>query len=287
MFGGVDAGLNAAAGSADNTIYGYHSGRLMTTAQGVIAFGDRSLRDNIADRNHAFGHYAAHQVTTALEITAIGDTTLGAYTTGGTGSTALGFLAGYEMTAGNYNTWLGGRAGYVSYGQTNNVSYCIGLGYGAVTTANNQFVAGSNGSHISDFAIGYGPENTSGFMGTTVMRPTHVAAGIEDQANAYHLVLAGGKGTGTGVGSNVYIQTAGAGSAGSAQNSYTTRMTFTGSGNIGMFTDANFGAGVGVMSMANATTNPSANPTNAIVLYVDAADGLLKYRDELGNIITC
>lgn len=50
-------------------------------------------------------------------------------------------------------------------------------------------------------------------------------------------------------------------------------------------TDPGRGGGDEVLSISNATTNPSTNPTNGIVLYVDAADGYVKYRKADGAVI--
>lgn len=52
------------------------------------------------------------------------------------------------------------------------------------------------------------------------------------------------------------------------------------------FLSEQYGSGEGVFSIGNAITNPSTNPTNAIVNYVDAADGVWKYRDENGNVVS-
>lgn len=55
-------------------------------------------------------------------------------------------------------------------------------------------------------------------------------------------------------------------------------------GNIAMGPIFNqFGSGVGVVAIANATTVPTTNPTGAIVLYVEG--GVLKYRNPSGTIL--
>lgn len=46
------------------------------------------------------------------------------------------------------------------------------------------------------------------------------------------------------------------------------------------------GSGNGVIGIDNATTNPSTNPTNGIIAYVDAGDGYFKYRKADGTTIT-
>ncbi len=47
-----------------------------------------------------------------------------------------------------------------------------------------------------------------------------------------------------------------------------------------------FGGGDGVIGIANATTNPSSNPANGVVLYVSAASGDTKFRGNGGQICT-
>ena len=55
-------------------------------------------------------------------------------------------------------------------------------------------------------------------------------------------------------------------------------------GNIGIGTESEFGNGVLVIAIANATTVPSANPTGGGVLYVEG--GALKYRGSSGTVTT-
>jgi hypothetical protein len=55
-------------------------------------------------------------------------------------------------------------------------------------------------------------------------------------------------------------------------------------GNIGFRTTSQFGAGKGVIAIANATVAPSANPSGGGILYVE--DGALKYRGSRGTVTT-
>ena len=55
-------------------------------------------------------------------------------------------------------------------------------------------------------------------------------------------------------------------------------------GNIGSRTRSQFGAGQGVIAIANATVAPSVNPASGGILYVE--DGALKYRGANGTITT-
>ena len=53
-------------------------------------------------------------------------------------------------------------------------------------------------------------------------------------------------------------------------------------GNIGFRTTSQFGAGRGVIAIANAAVAPSVNPANGGILYVE--DGALKYRGSNGTV---
>jgi hypothetical protein len=64
----------------------------------------------------------------------------------------------------------------------------------------------------------------------------------------------------------------------------TERMRITSTGNFGFRTTDQFGSGVGVIGVANATTVPTTNPTGGGVLYVEG--GALKYRGSSGTVTT-
>ena len=55
-------------------------------------------------------------------------------------------------------------------------------------------------------------------------------------------------------------------------------------GNIGFRTGSQFGAGKGVVAIANALVVPSVNPNGGGVLFVD--NGALKYRGSAGTVTT-
>jgi hypothetical protein len=68
------------------------------------------------------------------------------------------------------------------------------------------------------------------------------------------------------------------------QANTTERMRITSAGNVGIGTADQFGGGVKVVGLANATTAPASNPTGGGVLYVEA--GALKYRGSSGTVTT-
>lgn len=55
-------------------------------------------------------------------------------------------------------------------------------------------------------------------------------------------------------------------------------------GNIGFGTTSQFGAGQGVIAIANASVAPSVDPAGGGILYVD--DGALVYRGSKGTVTT-
>jgi hypothetical protein len=76
----------------------------------------------------------------------------------------------------------------------------------------------------------------------------------------------------------------GAGAIRFATGGNVVRATITSTGNIGLGTPDQFGGGVKVVGIANATTVPASNPTGGGVLYVES--GALKYRGSSGTVTT-
>jgi hypothetical protein len=70
----------------------------------------------------------------------------------------------------------------------------------------------------------------------------------------------------------------------SFETNNTERMRITSGGNVGIGTTDQFGSGVKVIGIANATTIPSSNPSGGGVLYVE--NGALKYRGSSGTVTT-
>lgn len=72
-------------------------------------------------------------------------------------------------------------------------------------------------------------------------------------------------------------------------DSYANRFCIDNLGNIGFGTPDQFGGGAKVLSIANAGTNPSSNPTDAAIIYSADAAGAgsasIHFRNELGHVI--
>ncbi len=68
----------------------------------------------------------------------------------------------------------------------------------------------------------------------------------------------------------------------SAASTLKTDGSFLLSGNLGINTTSQFGSGVGVIGITNATTDPTTNPTGGGVLY--ASSGALKWRGSSGTV---
>lgn len=64
-----------------------------------------------------------------------------------------------------------------------------------------------------------------------------------------------------------------------------TKLILYENGNLGLMS-TQFGGGAGVIGIANATSVPSSNPSGGVVVYVDPADGKLKYRSASGETRT-
>lgn len=235
-FIGALAGQTAIVGSERSVAVGYaalqnHGANAASTAVGYL-----SLNASTNTRNTAVGVNSALALSSGNAVTAIGDGALAQMTTEGE-ATALGFLAGFGVTAGLGCVFLGSRAGYAG-DQVAGVQFSIALGYGATTTINNQLVIGNQGagSQITDFAIGWGAHVTTGFQAnvTTTIRPTNIATGVSNQANGYHICIAGGMSTGTGAGSDILFKVSSAGGAGSAQNALAEVMRISNTQTVGI-----------------------------------------------------
>jgi len=230
IYGGYLAGLTANATMTFNTVLGFNALAAVASV-GNTAIGAYAAQLYTGDSITAIGYNAVGANISGIGITAIGKDSLANST--GSESTAVGYASGTGITAGGYNTFIGSRSGATGTLQTNQ-SYSIAIGYYSYTTAWNQCVIGNQQgfAHISEFVLGYGPDQPAFTIGDTMIRPTNVSAGVTDIANDYNIIYAGGRGTGTGKGSDIIFKVAPAGLTGSVQNPYVEILRFKNTGII-------------------------------------------------------
>lgn len=172
-----------------------------------------------------------------------------AASSGGTGSTSLGYAAtatgvatfalGYQASAtGTYSISIGANTN-----ATHTKSIVVGR-YAASIAANALTIGGNNGYDINTVLIGNNDTNAT--PSALTIRMTN---GSGTNVSASNMTIQAGRGTGTGTGGHIIFQTAAAGASGSSLNSLTTQLEITDDGNI---------------IMANLPTSASGLPTGAL-----------------------
>lgn len=141
----------------------------------------------------------------------------------------------------------------------------IMLGYGAKAHAPGQFVVGSITARITEVFVGGGVDDTAPAAVTTSTSGGS-GANVAGAANR----ITGGKGTGSAAGGSTIIAGAPAGSAGSSANALVDWFTFSAEGFLN----------IKAVAVGNVPTPSSAS----INLFLDAADGILKYRTAAGTV---
>jgi hypothetical protein len=105
-------------------------------------------------------------------------------------------------------------------------------GRDGASTANQQFVVGSDTARITTAYIGRGVSSAIPSPAVTI----NATGGNGTDIAATDLVLAGGRATGNAAGGDVLFQTSDAGSSGSTLQSLTTKMAITAAGDVGIGT---------------------------------------------------
>lgn len=220
--------INLASSGANNLNLGSGSGALLTSSAKTVSIGDFALGAGTTGvvGNVAVGYSALNQ-TNATSCTAVGYQSL-LFSTG-VANTAFGYSAGDSITGGANDVIIGkdSDAAAAASGSTvvgtnafaSNDSSIV-LGYTAQSTAASQFIAGGDLAPITSVYIGKGVTNatpTAVSINSTGGSGTNIAGAA--------LTIAGGIGTGTGVGGAINLQTALAGTTGSALNTLTTRFS--------------------------------------------------------------
>jgi hypothetical protein len=214
----------------------------------------------------------------------------------------IGYNVATALTNGNRNVIIGSQAGAgVTGGVSHDDIVMIGRGASVVTSAArsillgasvvgraaNQFVAGSVTARMNEIYLGAGLTETN--AGADVfIRNTGFPTNTSNQSNSTNnLWIDTSPARGTGTASNVGFRYAVTGASGATLQSLSPALVVWGNtGNIGHWdaTSSNFGGGVLVMFIKDATTVPTTNPTGGGILYVEA--GALKYRGSSGTVTT-
>lgn len=239
----------------DNTIMGNLAGANMTTG---------------ALHNTVIGSFAAGELTTADQNTYIGSNagpTSGAGT--GLSNAGVGYSALWALSSGARNVGVGDTTGDgVTTGNDN-----VFVGYN---------VGGPSGGQDESTIVGSESFKNNGSDGNTGLG---YRAG-NGSSGTYNVCIGHRAGITQASGSELYID--------ANPTTPSTPLIFGefDTRNIGLINrgrgSSSFGtAGAsGVIAIGNAITIPTTNPTNGIILYVDPADGLLKYRDAAGGTHT-
>lgn len=207
-------------GPGAGTIALDHALTINITAVGSGAYG-KAGNSGIDQDLTAVGYRACYSANgNSDQSTGIGSQAL--FTANATGNTAVGYQAGFSISTGANNTFLGwgSNGSALLNGQ-------IAIGSGATTTAANQLVIGSSTASTTDVYIGNGVTNAS--PAAFAFQPT---GGSGTNIAGSNITIAGGKATGNAVGGSILFKTSDAGSTGTTLQSLTTKWTINAAGHL-------------------------------------------------------
>ena len=227
---------------------------LPTNIQG-IGFGVNVLRSATGSRNFGFGSGVGGGVTT------------------GTNNILMGISVGADITDAVKNIVIGQEISGSNYSNT------LGFGHDFSFNKNNQIKFGGVRQYREVF---FGDDVGDEFLSPNFVMKIASIVGATN-GNGWDWVREGSKGTGTGVGGAHIFQVSKPGGSGTSTNALTDILRLEGTGNIGL-NGQSYGSGAGVVFMANAGTDASANPTGGSILQAKSGramvyetDGALSY----------
>lgn len=282
-----------------------------TTANGNVAIGIYAGDSLNGDSNTALGYYAMRYATTAANNVAIGSSALRGASLGvpatGTANVAIGTQAMFTATSAQDNVAIGNSAfgnattgsGNVAIGSSalvggTTAASNVAIGNGAMqnaTTAGSSVAIGTTaaqaiGSATSVTAIGFAALVSSTGAGNTAVGAN---AGGSNVAGIYNTFVGTNAGQTDGVtptSAGLLFATAiGVSAQVTANNvmalgaSIASQRVSVCIGNRG-----DTGGGLGLISLTNATTVPTSNPTGGGLIYTEG--GALKYRGSSGTVTT-
>jgi hypothetical protein len=235
--------------AGNNTFLGINAGNL--------TMGSTATQTYHGSYNTGVGTNALASNTTGYQNIAIGMGTLSNNTTGYYNS-AIGMNALSNNTTGSYNTGVGTTALASNTTATNNTA----IGWAALN-------ANTTGSRNVALGVNAGQFHADG---TTVLTDPENSVYIGYNARGYNNSDSNSIVVGydaIGLGANTVVL--------GNSSIITTALK----GNVGIGTTNQFGSGAGVLSLGNATTNPTTTLTNAALLY--ASGGEMYVYDAAGN----
>lgn len=246
--------------------------RSTAVGSGAVASGTQST---------AIGGNSSNVVGGAVVVGAAAAVTAGAGLAIGFSSSATGTDA---MAIGGASTATAGGAHSIVIGGGSSISGAnspgLVIGNGLAATGANQCWIGSGSTILGTFILGRGNTHTAAHNVTirfTNGNGTNIAAG--------DLTIQAPVATGNATGGHIAFQTAPPGASGAVLQTLATRFVLEPGGNIGLQGTAaavDYGSGLGVVFIGNATTAPTTNPVGGGVLYVNA--GALTYRGSAGTV---
>jgi hypothetical protein len=204
---GINCGDNLSSGHS-SVAMGYGAWGGASTGHTTVAIGGNALSTSNGNKLVAVGYNAGTQ----------------------TGNSTQAVMIGYESGKNsNYTVsncvYLGYQADTGSAAAAASGVICIGSG--AECVDDNTFVAGSSLFPIDDVYFGKGISNA-----TPTAYTINATGGSGTNIAGASINIAAGKSTGSGAGGSVELQTAAAGSTGTAVNALSTRMKIDGEGSI-------------------------------------------------------
>ena len=133
----------------NNVHLGSLAGRELETGYGNVLLGKETGRYLISGYDNCFTGFRSGFYATGDLNAGYGSQSLFNLSTGVV-NTAVGPSSGHAITTGTHNTFLGYQAGFGA-GQLDSASWSMGIGYGAVTTKNDQAVIG--GTNITETVL--------------------------------------------------------------------------------------------------------------------------------------
>ena len=140
--------LNGMTTGANNTVVGRDAARTGTTFGGVCAFGRDALRNATGSNNHAFGYSAGYSLSSGSVNCFFGLQSGGGSNITGSSNNGYGSETLFALTSGNYNNAFGQYAGYSVTTGSQNVFLGQDAGRtgspgGNITTESNRVVIGN------------------------------------------------------------------------------------------------------------------------------------------------